>query len=141
MRERERKMARRNLDVEMRPYRRAGVQQNPTNGLLRAVRQALRVPVAEIAEKMGVNRSGVFDLETGEQRNTISLRSMSRMADAMGCKVVYGIVPKDGKTLEELEEERLWRSVLGGRNRDQRSGVRDQGEAGLVRQQVSKSAG
>jgi predicted DNA-binding mobile mystery protein A len=115
MREIERKMARRNLDVEMRPYRRAGVHKNPTNGLLRAVRQALRVPVAEIAGKMGVNRSGVFDLETRERRNTISLRSMSRMADAMGCKVVYGIVPKDGKTLEELEEERLWRSVLGGR--------------------------
>jgi transcriptional regulator with XRE-family HTH domain len=115
MREIERKMARGNLDVEMRPYRRAGVHKNPTNGLLRAVRQALRVPVAEIAGKMGVNRSGVFDLETRERRNTISLRSMSRMADAMGCKVVYGIVPKDGKTLEELEEERLWRSVLGGR--------------------------
>ncbi len=115
MRERERKMARRDLDAEMRPYRRAGVQKNPTNGLLRAVRQALRVPVAEIAEKMGVNRSGVYDLETRERRNTISLRSMSRMADAMGCKVVYGIVPKGGKTLETLKEERLWMSVLGGR--------------------------
>jgi hypothetical protein len=76
----------------------------------------------------------VFDLETGEQRNTISLRSMSRMADAMGCKVVYGIVPKDGKTLEELEEERLWRSVLGGKDRDQ-------GEAGLARQRVSERHG
>jgi transcriptional regulator with XRE-family HTH domain len=123
----ERKRARRELDAEMRPYRRAGVEKNPTNGLLRAVRQALRVPVAEIAEKMGVNRSGVFDLETGERRNTISLKSMSRMADAMGCKVVYGIVPKDGKTLEELEEERLWRSVLGGGTeiRDQGSEIRE----------------
>jgi predicted DNA-binding mobile mystery protein A len=134
MQERERKMARRNLDGEMRPYRRAGLQKNPTKGLLRAVRQALRVPVAEIAEKMGVNRSGVYDLETGERKNTISLRSMSRMADAMGCKVVYGIVPKDGKTLEELEEERLWRSVLGGKDRDQ-------GEAGLARQRVSERHG
>jgi predicted DNA-binding mobile mystery protein A len=122
MRERERKMARRDLDAEMRPYRRAGVQKNPTNGLLRAVRQALRVPVAEIAEKIGVNQSGVYDLETSEQRNTISLRSMSRMAEAMGCKVVYGIVPKDGKTLEALEEERLWMSVLGGK-----AGIRGRG--------------
>jgi len=68
---------------------------------------------------MGVNRSWVYDLETRERRNTISLRSMSRMADAMGCKVVYGIVPKEGKTLETLKEERLWMSVLGG------VGVRD----------------
>jgi predicted DNA-binding mobile mystery protein A len=113
MLERERKLARKRLDVELRSYRQAGRTKNPTNGLLRAVRQALKVPVAEIAWKMGVNRSGVFDLEARELRNTITLRSMSRMAKAMGCKVVYGIVPEGGKTLEWLAEERLWLSVLG----------------------------
>jgi transcriptional regulator with XRE-family HTH domain len=113
MRERERKLVRKRLDVEMRSYRQGGREKHPTNELLRAVRQALRVPVAEIAEKMGVGRSAVFDLEAREPRNTISLRSMSRMAEAMGCKVVYGIVPKGGKTLEELADERLWASVLG----------------------------
>jgi transcriptional regulator with XRE-family HTH domain len=113
MRERERVLARRRLDVEMRPYRRAGLTKKPTNGLLRAVRQALRVPVAEIAGKMGVSRSVVFELEEREPRNSITLRSMSRMAQAMGCKMVYGIVPAGGKTLGELSEERLWTSVLG----------------------------
>jgi|ERR1039458_485425 transcriptional regulator with XRE-family HTH domain len=113
MREMERKLARKKLDVEMRPYRRAGMEKNPTNGLLRAVRQALRVPVPEIAKKMGVNRSVVFYLEAREHTNTITLRSISRMAQAMDCKVVYGIVPMGGKTLEELAEERLWAAVLG----------------------------
>ena len=113
MREKERRLARRRLDVELRSYRRAGMAKNPTNELLRAVRQVLRVPVAEIAQKMGVNRSAVFELEGREPKNTITLRSMSRMAGAMGCKVVYGIVPKGGRTLEELAEERLWASVLG----------------------------
>ena len=113
MREKERRLARRSLDMEMQPFRRAGLKKNPTNGLLRAVRMALRVPVAEIAEKMGVNRSEIFDLELREPKNTISLRLMSRMAEAMGCKVVYGIVPLGGKTLVELAEERLWASVLG----------------------------
>jgi hypothetical protein len=113
MRERERKLERRRLDAEMLPYRRAGRKKSPTNGLLRAVRQTLRVPVAEIAEKMGVCRALVFDLEERELKNTITLRSMSRMAQAMGCKMVYGIVPMGGKTLEKLAEERLWASVLG----------------------------
>jgi len=113
MQERERKLARKRLDVEMRPYRRAGLEKNPTNGLLRAVRQSLRVPVLEIAEKMGMSRSIIFDLEARESKNTITLRSMSRMAEAMGCKVVYGIVPVGGKTLEYLAEKRLWASVLG----------------------------
>jgi predicted DNA-binding mobile mystery protein A len=113
MRERERKLERRRLDRELRSYRRAGLERNPTSGLLRAVRQALRVPVMEIAGKMGVSRSVVLDLEAREATSRITLRSMSRLAEAMGCKVVYGIVPEGGKTLEELAEERLWREVLG----------------------------
>jgi predicted DNA-binding mobile mystery protein A len=113
MREMERKLMRRKLDLEMRPYRRGGMKKNPTNELLRAVRKALGVPVPEIAKKMGVNRSGVFDVEKREGKQGITLRSLGRMAEAMGCKVVYGIVPADGRTLEELAEERLWREVLG----------------------------
>jgi hypothetical protein len=35
------------------------------------------------------------------------------MAEAMGCKVVYGVVPLNGRTLEYVAEERLWRKVLG----------------------------
>jgi hypothetical protein len=118
MRERERKLARKRLDMEMRPYRRAGRDKNPTNGLLRAVRHVLRIPVKEIAAKMGVNRSVVFDLEAREPKNTINLNSMSRMAEAMGCKVVYGIVPIGGKTLEELAEERLWAGLMQIGNRE-----------------------
>jgi len=112
MREKERRFARMRLDVEMRSYRQAGREKNPTNALQRAVRQVLRVPVAEIAEKMGVCKSVVLDLEARELKNTVTLKSMSRMAQAMGCKVVYGIVPEGGKTLEELAEQRLWAAAL-----------------------------
>ncbi len=115
MRERERELALKRLDKEMRSYRQAGRAKNPTNGLLRAVRQALHIPVAEIAEKMGVSLSAVFEMEEREVKNTISLSSMSRVAQAMGCKVVYGIVPEGGKKLEDLAEERLWKSVLENR--------------------------
>jgi predicted DNA-binding mobile mystery protein A len=117
MTEKERKLERRRLDAEMRTYRVAGRKKNPTNDLLRAVRQTLGVPVAEIAGKMGVHRSVVFDLEMREPKNTITLRSMSRMAEAMGCKVVYGIVPNGGKTMEALAEERMWVEALGTKGR------------------------
>jgi transcriptional regulator with XRE-family HTH domain len=109
----------------MRSYRQAGREKNLTNGLLRAVRQTLNIPVAEIAEKMGVNRSVVFDLEAREPKNTISLKSMSRMAQAMGCKVVYGIVPNGGKKLEDLVEERYLAGLIGTGNREQGIGNRE----------------
>ena len=126
MRERERKLALKRLDAEMRWYQRAGRMKSGTNDLLRAVRKALRIPVGEIAEKMGVNRSGVFGLEARELESKVSLSSMSRMAEAMGCKVVYGIVPVEGKTFEWLAEKRLWAEVLGTEGgRDEGRGTRD----------------
>jgi len=123
MREKERNLVRKRLDVEMRPFRNAAKEKKPTNGLLRAVRQTLHVPVAEIAEKMGVCKSVVLDLEAREPKNSITLKSMSRMAQAMGCKVVYGIVPNGGKKLEDLAEERFW----AGLRRVGRAGNREQG--------------
>ena len=89
MRAREKERLQRKLDREMQPFRRAGKDENPTNGLLRAVRKALRVPVAEIAGKMGVNRSGVFDLEARELRR---LRNFAvDVADGGGDGVQVGL--------------------------------------------------
>ena len=126
---REGKLARKRLDEEMRPYRRAGLDKNPTNGLLRAVRKALGIPMAEVAGKMGVSVPAVFELELNESKGSLKLSSMSRVAEALGCKLVYGIVPQGGRTLEWLAEKRLWASILS-EDRDQGSGVRDQGLSG-----------
>jgi predicted DNA-binding mobile mystery protein A len=123
----DRRLLRKKLDREMRYYRLAGREKDPTNGLLRAVREALRIPFKEISERMGVERSGLIGLEGREETGSITLRSLGRMAEAMGCKVVYGLVPLNGKTLEELAEERLWKSVLGDKG----------GESESASQQVS----
>jgi transcriptional regulator with XRE-family HTH domain len=116
MRAKERKLLRKKLDKEMWHYRLAGKQENPTSALLWAVRQALRVPIKEMAEKMGVDRSTLLGIEEKERLGSITLRSLGRVAEAMGCKVVYGVVPVNGKTLQGLAEERLWRSVVGSRD-------------------------
>ena len=52
MRERERKLARRKLDLEMKPFRWAAREKQPTDKLLRTVRHALGIPVKEIAARM-----------------------------------------------------------------------------------------
>ena len=107
------KLARRNLDVEMKPFRQAGLDKHPTQAVLRAVRKALRMRSPEIAARIGMSQSAVFDMEGREAKGTITLRAMARLASAMDCKMVYGVVPKGGRTLEELYEERLWAVVLG----------------------------
>ena len=70
MAERERKLARMRLDEAMRPYRRAGLNKDTTMGLLREVRKALGIPMAEVARRMGVDESVVFEIEACERRGT-----------------------------------------------------------------------
>jgi transcriptional regulator with XRE-family HTH domain len=127
MRAMERRVLLKKMDKEMRHYRLAARAKNPTNELLRTVRKVLRVPMKEMAEKMGIVESALFQMEDREGTGSITLRSLDRMAGAMDCKVVYGVVPLNGKTLEELAEERLWREVLGK-------------DSETASQQVSKSA-
>jgi transcriptional regulator with XRE-family HTH domain len=127
MREGDRAAARRKLDEEMRLFRKAGSRKNPTPELLRNVRMALGIPTTEIAGKLGSSHTLVYRLERSEARNTITVKSMDRLARAMGCRVVYGIVPMDGKTLDELAEFRLWKKRWGlisqktSRSKDARS--------------------
>ena len=70
--------------------------------------------MAEVAWEMGVNRSVIFRPEQREGRGTISLRAMARAAKAMDCKMVYAVIPRDGKTLEEMVDRRMWKKLLAG---------------------------
>jgi predicted DNA-binding mobile mystery protein A len=106
MRDRERDLARRKLDKELKYYRWAGREKNPTMGLLRAVRHALGVPAAEMLKELGISPSVLFRLEKSERRGTISLNGLDRVAQAMGCKLIYAVVPRNGGTLEDLADDR-----------------------------------
>lgn len=53
MQRRDKLMLRRRLDVEMRPFRRLGNDDSATNGLLRALRQALEIPVGKSRRSWG----------------------------------------------------------------------------------------
>jgi hypothetical protein len=126
MLERVRQLARKKLDKEMKYYRWAGREKNPTPGLLRAVRLALGIPVAEMLRDLDVNPSVLSRLELSERRGTISLKRAGQVAQAMGCQLIYAVVPRDGKTLEDLAEKRLWSKVMGAGTRDQ--GTKGPGE-------------
>jgi len=112
MRAKEREPARMRLDHELRYYRLAGREKRPTQQLLRRVRQVLGLRSADLAREVGVNRSVLFRLEDSEARGTISLNAMTRVAQAMGCKVVYAVTPRNGLTLQEMVERKKWTKVL-----------------------------
>jgi transcriptional regulator with XRE-family HTH domain len=113
-----RERVRMELERQLRPYRRARKNPRPSEGWLRAMRLAAGIPAVRIAEAMDFTTKMVFQTERSEQRRTITMEQLGRMARALECDLVYGLVPWH-RSLEdramELVEQELWRKRYTGR--------------------------
>jgi len=92
MRSELRRRVRRDLDEELRVFRGNKVRRSKW-GWLRGVRQALGMRVAEVAWRLKMGKSEVYRLEMSEARETITLKKLRATAEAMGCELVYAVVP------------------------------------------------
>jgi predicted DNA-binding mobile mystery protein A len=75
--------------------------QTPPEGWLRTVRKSLGMSGAQLAKRMGVTRARVAQAEHAELDGGVTLRSIRAMAEAMGCRFVYAIVPP-GRIEDEI---------------------------------------
>src|SRR5262245_23530717 len=62
----------------------------------------------QLADRLGVTQSTASKLEASEAAGTIQLSSLARAADALGCTVVYALVPNESL---EVMIERQARAV------------------------------
>jgi predicted DNA-binding mobile mystery protein A len=70
--------------------------ERPSAGWLRAIRQALGLSLKTVAVRLGQTPQAVKQAEGSEAAGTITLKRLEAAADAMGCRLVYAIVPKQG---------------------------------------------
>jgi len=75
----------------------------PKEGWIKTVRMALGMSGTQLANRLGNNRSMTPYLERTELEGGITIRKMQEVADAMGCKFVYAIVPED--SIEKLIDQ------------------------------------
>jgi predicted DNA-binding mobile mystery protein A len=73
----------------------------PSDGWIRAVRKALGMGAKQLARRMGVSQQALSQLERKECEGAVTLKTLRKAAEAMGCTVVYAILPPDA-TLEDL---------------------------------------
>jgi predicted DNA-binding mobile mystery protein A len=66
----------------------------PPRGWIRAIREALGMSVAVLAARLGISASAVTRLEQSEAAGKIQLDTLRRAADALGCDLVYLLVPR-----------------------------------------------
>ncbi len=92
----------RQLDATLDRWRNADLPPRPPSGWLKAVRQALGMTATHLAGRLGVTTSSVTRLETSEADDTISLGTLRRAAEALGCELQYALVPQQSlaRTLE-----------------------------------------
>lgn len=61
---------------------------------------------AQLARRMDVRQPRIVELEKAEASGNITMRSLERAAEALGCQVVYALIPREPLTTT-LEERAL----------------------------------
>ncbi len=69
----------------------------PSEGWIASVRKALGISAAQLGRMVGRTRANISAAERSEQNNRATLQTMGTMAEAMGCKFVYAIIPAEGR--------------------------------------------
>lgn len=94
----------RHLDQRFRTLRPLAATQRPPKGWVRAIRDALGMTTAQLGRRLGVSQPRVVELEQAEVSGSITLHSLQRAAEALGCRVVYALIPE--KPLAEIVRKR-----------------------------------
>src|SRR5271156_7229618 len=84
----------RHLDKRFSTLRALGDNPRPPKGWLRAIRDALGMTSTQFAHRLKVSQPRISVLEKAELNGTVTLRSLQRAAEALGCRLVYAIIPE-----------------------------------------------
>lgn len=65
----------------------------PPKGWLRAIRDTLGMTTAQFGKRLGVSQPRIVELEQSEVSGSVTLNTLQRAAEALGCRLVYALVP------------------------------------------------
>ncbi len=84
----------RHLDKRFSALRPLANSPRPPKGWLRAIRDALGMTSAQFARRLGVSQPRIIELEQSEVGGGVTLNTLQRAAEALGCRFVYALVPE-----------------------------------------------
>ena len=93
------KLIREQLDATLKRFSAIKTVTPPRKGWIRAIRDALGISTRQLGDRLGVSKSRITRIEQDEVGESLTLKTMRRIADALDCVFVYGFVPR--KTLED----------------------------------------
>jgi predicted DNA-binding mobile mystery protein A len=103
-----RRLGREQLDRRLNEARQiAPALRPPPQGWIGAIRTALGMTQADLAERMEISRQAVSQLEHREADGSITLNALREAAEALGGRVVYIVIPD--RPVSQTLEERAYR--------------------------------
>lgn len=110
-----RQRARQRLDERLASVKPESRLAPPPKGWIRAIRDALGMTGPQFAARLKITPQSVSDIEKSEATGSIQLKTLSRAAEALGCTLVYALVPKT--SLEDAVQQRARRIALAALQR------------------------
>lgn len=76
----------------------------PVRGWIKAIRTALGMSTAQLAQRLHIKQPSLVALEQSEAKGSIELATLRRVAEALDCTLVYALVPN--KPLDKMVRDR-----------------------------------
>lgn len=92
------------LERTLKPFYAVKDSPRPRKGWIRAIREATDITLREMAKRLGKVPSLAFYLEKSEAEYRITLGNLREAAEALGCQLVYALVPREG-SIQGLAEK------------------------------------
>lgn len=107
------KTQRKSLDEKLRAFDAAKTLIPPKSGWIKPIREALGMTTQQLAKRMGIQQSGVSLLEKREASKKVSLETLQKAAQALGCDLVYALVPKNSlETIVDSQARESAKKIL-----------------------------
>lgn len=84
--------------------------QRPTCGWINAVRTTLGMSARSLGERIGLSQPRVALIEKGEIDGSISIKTLEKAAQGLGCRLVYVLIPEDG-SLQEMRRNQAMKKA------------------------------
>jgi ribosome-binding protein aMBF1 (putative translation factor) len=69
------------------------IREKPDAGWIKTIRTASGLTQEELAERLRISQPAVRKLEESEERGSLSIGRLGEVAAALGCTLVYALVP------------------------------------------------
>ena len=95
------------LDKQLKEWQTASKKYGkPRAGWVKTLRVALSMSAEQFANRLGLTRARIVQLENAEARDAVTLHTLKKAANALDCELVYAIVPKGSSSLENIIKAR-----------------------------------